>query len=212
MRGVNLDELLSHQSGLPSNISGAKWTGFFKERQSPVLARRRMLKLVLSQPPAETQRKFAYSNLGYVVAPAMLETRAKEPFESLAKKHLFDPLEMDSADFRSMKSARTMKPPFLWGHDEVGKPMDPRLAGAENPTVYPSCGTVQIAIEDDAEYAHWQLKGEPPVCERKLPSTTSASHRSLRRFGSKVCPRVDLPENCLVRCCSTLAATPRRWH
>ena len=80
LRTVTLDQLLSHQSGLPgdiSEISDQAWASFFDEKQSPVLERRRMLKLVLSKAPSQPQGKFAYSNLGYAIASAMLETRAQ---------------------------------------------------------------------------------------------------------------------------------------
>ncbi len=163
--GVTVEQLLSHQSGLPANISdisGQAWGSFFQESQSPTLERRRMLKLVLSPAPTQPQGKFAYSNLGYAVVSAMLETRAQEPFESLMKKHIFDPLEMRSADFRSMQSAQRLQPPLLWGHQaDGGKPVDPRTAGAENPTVYAAAGTVHVSIEDYAKYARWQVAGKP---------------------------------------------------
>ncbi|MCA9160219.1 MAG: serine hydrolase, partial [Planctomycetales bacterium] len=165
LRAVTLDQLLSHQSGLPSNISDISaqaWASFFDEKQSPALERRRMLKLVLSKAPTQPQGKFAYSNLGYAIASAMLETRAGESFESLMKKHLFVPLGMESADFRSMNSAKQLQPPLLWGHEaESGEPVDPRTVGAENPTVYAAAGTVHLTIEDYAKYARWQLAGKP---------------------------------------------------
>ncbi|MEO8271723.1 MAG: serine hydrolase, partial [Aureliella sp.] len=165
LRTVTLDQLLSHQSGLPANISEISeqaWASFFDEKQSPTLERRRMLKLVLSKAPTQTQGKFVYSNLGYAIATAMLETRAGESFESLMKKHVFDPLEMRSADFRSMKSAEQLQPPLLWGHQaDGGEPVDPRTVGAENPTVYAGAGTVHVSIEDYAKYARWQLAGNP---------------------------------------------------
>jgi CubicO group peptidase (beta-lactamase class C family) len=165
LAAVTLDQLLAHQSGLPSNlsdISNQAWASFFDEKQSPVLERRRMLKAVLSKPPSETQGKFVYSNLGYAIASAMLEARAGEPFESLMKKHVFDPLEMWSADFRTLKSAKQLPPPLLWGHQAAsGEPVDPRTAGAENPTVYAAAGTVHVSIEDYAKYAQWHLAGKP---------------------------------------------------
>ena len=164
LRKVTLDELLSHQSGLPgdiSDISGQAWASFFEEKQSPVLERRRMLKLALSKAPSQPQGAFAYSNLGYAIVSAMLETRARDSFESLMKKHVFDPLEMRSADFRSMQSAKQLKPPLLWGHAQSGEPVDPRTAGAENPTVYAAAGTVHLSIEDYAKYARWHLAGKP---------------------------------------------------
>ena len=166
LRSITLDELLSHQSGLPSDLSGRAWLSFFDEKQSPPLERRRMLKLLLPKAPEKPQRKFSYANLGYVVVAAMLETRAGQPYESLMKKHIFDPLEMKSADFRTMKSAEQLRPPLLWGHQANGKPIDPRAAGAENPSVYASCGTVHLSIEDYAKYAQWHLAGNPsPVLQ-----------------------------------------------
>lgn len=162
LRDVTLDELLSHQSGLPSNISGPEWASFFDEQQSPPLERRRMLKLVLSRAPTETRGKFSYANLGYVVVAAMLETRARQSFESLMQKHVFDPLGMGTADFRSMESASKLEPPLLWGHQSAnGTPVDPRSVGAENPTVYAPCGTVHLTIVDYAKYARWHAAGKP---------------------------------------------------
>jgi CubicO group peptidase (beta-lactamase class C family) len=164
LRTVTLDKLLSHQSGLPgdiSDVSAQAWASFFEEKQSPVLERRRMLKLVLSKAPSQPQGAFAYSNLGYAIVSAMLETRARESFESLMKKHVFDPLEMRSAGFRSMESAKAVRPPLLWGHAQSGEPVDPRMAGAENPTVYAAVGTVHLSIEDYAKYARWHLAGKP---------------------------------------------------
>lgn len=169
LRTVTLEELLSHQSGLPGNISdisASAWAGFFEETETPELERRRMIKLVLSTAPSQPQGKFAYSNLGYAIVSAMLETRAGESFESLMKKHVFDPLEMRSADFRSMQAAKQLQSPFLWGHSKSGEPVDPRTAGAENPTVYAAAGTVYLSIEDYAKYARWHLASKPaPVLQ-----------------------------------------------
>ena len=90
-----------------------------------------MLELVLFPAPTQRQGTYAYSNLGYAVVSAMLETRAQESFESLMKKHVFDPMEMRSADFRSMNSARHLQPSLLWGHQaDGGKPVDPRTVSA----------------------------------------------------------------------------------
>ncbi len=172
LRGVTLDQLLSHQSGLPANISdlpGQAWASFFEEKQSPVSERRRMLQLALSQAPSQPQGAFAYSNLGYAIISAMLETRGGEAYESLMKKHIFDPLELRSASFRSMKSAQHIQSPLLWGHKaDSGQPVDPRTVGAENPTVYAAVGTVHLSIEDYAKYARWQVAGQPsPVLQNQ---------------------------------------------
>lgn len=165
LRKVTLDQLLSHQGGVPGNISDLSdeaWAKHFEEKQSPTMERKAMLKLALSKAPSQSQGTFVYSNLGYAIASAMLESRTGESYESLMKKHVFDPLEMRSADFRSMQSAKQLRPPLLWGHQAAnGDPVDPRTAGAENPTVYAAAGTVHLSIEDYAKYARWQLAGKP---------------------------------------------------
>ncbi len=165
LRKVTLDQLLSHQGGVPGNISDLSkeaWAKHFEEKQSPTSERKAMLKLALSKAPSQPLGTFVYSNLGYAIASAMLESRTGESYESLMKKHVFDPLEMQSADFRSLQSAKQLRPPMLWGHQAAdGGPVDPRTMGAENPTVYAAGGTVHLSIEDYAKYARWQLAGTP---------------------------------------------------
>jgi CubicO group peptidase (beta-lactamase class C family) len=170
LRKVTLEQLLSHQSGLPANVSDISedtWNSFFPEEQAPKLERRRLLEQVLSHAPPHEHGKFLYSNLGYVIASAMLETRANDSFESLMKKHVFGPLKMQTAEFRTLENARRMRPPFLWGHRaDGGEPVDPRTAGAENPTVYAAAGTVHVSLSDYAKYARWHLSGKPaPVLQ-----------------------------------------------
>ena len=161
LRDVTLDELLSHQSGLRKDLGGVEWASFFKEKSKPTVERQRMLKLLLKQKPKHPRGKYHYSNLGYVVVAAMLEKSTGEEFETMMRRHVFKPLEMDSADFRTMKSARKLKAPLLWGHRINGDPISPKIASAENPSVYASCGTVNVSIADYARYAQWHLRNEP---------------------------------------------------
>ena len=188
LRKVTLDQLLSHQGGVPGNISDLSseaWAKHFEEKQSPTLERKDMLKLALSKAPSQPVGTFVYSNLGYAIASAMLESRTGESYESLMKKHVFDPLEMRSADFRSMQSAKKLRTPMLWGHQAAsGEPVDPRIASAENPSVYAAAGTVHLSIEDYAKYARWHLAGKPsPVL------------RSQSAFDHLHSPQVDFDKN-----------------
>lgn len=168
LQNVTLSELLSHQSGLPSDLKGKEWTSFFAEKASPRAERRRMLDLILKHEPEHPHGEFHYSNLGYVVAAAMLETKSGDSYEDLMHRHLFQPLKMTTADFRTMAVAKKIKPPLLWGHRPNGTPIDPRTAGAENPSVYAPCGTVHLSIADFARYAQWHLKEVPnPILSEK---------------------------------------------
>lgn len=167
LRDVTLDELLSHQSGLASDlkeIKGSKpdeWLSFFEEKAAPPLERRRMLNLILAAKPDHPRGKYRYSNLGYVVAAAMLENKGGDSFENLMHRHVFEPLNLETADFRTMELAKQLKPPLLWGHIADGTPIDPRVVGAENPSVYAPCGTVNLSIADYARYAQWHLNRAP---------------------------------------------------
>jgi CubicO group peptidase (beta-lactamase class C family) len=161
LRDVTLDELLSHQSGLTSDLNGADWLSFFEEKASPPLERRRMLNLVLRRKPEHPRGEHHYANLGYVVAAAMLEKKGGDSFENMMQRHVFKLLKMDSAYFRTLTVAKKLKEPLLWGHVADGTPIDPRVPGAENPSVYAPCGTVNLTIADYAKYAQWHLKNVP---------------------------------------------------
>lgn len=161
LRTVTLEELLAHQSGLPRDFDGEKWGSFFLEKNKPAKERRRMLKLCLHKKPQHPRGEYHYSNLGYVVAAAMLEETTGDNYESLMKKNIFKPLEMQSAVFRTNKTAKKLKEPLLWGHRENGAPISPKVIGSENPSVYASVGTVHLTIADYAKYAQWHVREIP---------------------------------------------------
>ena len=164
LHDVTLNELLSHQSGLAANLTdlgGNDWGSFFQEKASPTVERRRMLMLIMKKKAKHSRGEYHYSNIGYVVAAAMLEKSTGEEFEAMMHRDIFKPLKMDSADFRTLASAKKLKAPLLWGHQDNGNPISPRKAGAENPSAYASAGTVHLAIADYAKYAQWHLAQKP---------------------------------------------------
>ena len=116
-----------------------------------------MCQLVLTKRPEGTVGKYAYSNLGYVIATAMLEEWGKQPFEKLMKERVFDPLGMSDTEFFSGKKLKATKEPLLWGHTSDGKPIKPGTPSSENPTVYAGCGTIRTTIADWAKYLRWHL-------------------------------------------------------
>jgi len=161
LQKVTLNELLSHQSGLTSNLGGKDWASFFAEKSRPPVERKRILNLVMKLKPEHPHGEYHYSNLGYVVAAAMLEKKCGDSLEGMMRSKVFQPLKMETADFRTMALAKKLRAPLLWGHRDNGTPMNPRLVGAENPSVYAPCGTVSVSIADYARYAQWHLSNEP---------------------------------------------------
>jgi CubicO group peptidase (beta-lactamase class C family) len=158
---VTLEQLLAHTGGLQGDLptKGKEWASFFAEKFKPEQERARMCHLVLTRPPEGTIGKFAYSNLGYVIAAAMLEERAKKPLEQLMKDRIFKPLGMTKTEFFSANKLKREKGQLLWGHKaKSGDPIKPGASGSENPTVYASCGTIRTTINDWAKYIGWHLK------------------------------------------------------
>lgn len=157
---VTLEQLLSHTGGFQCDLpaSSAEWRSFFNERFTPEKERARMCYLVLTKAPKGTVGKHEYSNLGYVMAAAMLEERGKKPFEQLMKDRVFGPLSMTNTEFYSTKKLKNTKSPLLWGHALAnGDPIKPGELGSENPTVYAGCGTIRTTIGDWAKYVGWHM-------------------------------------------------------
>lgn len=157
-KDVTLEQLLAHTGGLQCDLgNGPDWASFFAERYKPQQERARMCKLLLTKTPKGTVGKHVYSNLGYVVAAAMLEERGKKPFEQLMKDRVFKPLGMTNTEFFSAKKLKRAKEPVLWGHRASGDPIKPGTAGSENPTVYAGCATIRTTIHDWAKYIGWHM-------------------------------------------------------
>jgi CubicO group peptidase (beta-lactamase class C family) len=133
-KDVTLEQLLTHTGGLQTDLpNGAEWTSFFTERLKPQQQRARMCYLLLTKPPKGTIGKHVYSNLGYVVAAAMLEERGKKPFEQLMQDRVFKPLDMTNTEFYSAKKLNRAKGPLLWGHAiSSGDPVKPGTLGSES--------------------------------------------------------------------------------
>ncbi|MFO0918040.1 MAG: serine hydrolase domain-containing protein [Planctomycetaceae bacterium] len=172
-KNVTLEQLLAHTGGLQIDLptTGREWSSFFDERFKPEQERARMCHLLLTKPPEGTVGKHQYSNLGYVIAAAMLEERGKKPFEQLMKDLVFKPLDMTKTEFYSAKKLKLAKVPLLWGHAiDSGKPIKPGELGSENPTVYAGCGTIRTTISDWAKYIGWHMnESARPVLKTDEP-------------------------------------------
>lgn len=97
-REVTFRHLCSHRAGLPANIDLAQLAAFPRESADARADRIAYARLGLQQAPAgPKETNFTYSNTGYVIAGAMLETKLNATWESLIQRRLFDPLHMTSA-------------------------------------------------------------------------------------------------------------------
>jgi len=88
---ITARHLLTHLSGLPSNINKGHWT---EERFTDLVER---LRTEYASYP--TDFILNYSNVGYSLLGTIIEENTDYLFEDYIQKHLFDPLEMSDSNF-----------------------------------------------------------------------------------------------------------------
>lgn len=172
LRSVTLDQLLSHTSGIPSdNQAFITLLGQSLAQEDLNLDElRRWLVREWSAQPLQSApgTQFAYSNMGYTMAGAMLERAGGMTWEELVAARVFDPLGLSSAGFGPQASLGRLDAPV--GHlvraDGTLKPM---LAGPDGdvPAIIGPAGTVHLSILDFARWAAWHAgmgrRGPPLV-------------------------------------------------
>ncbi|MFT7679744.1 MAG: CubicO group peptidase (beta-lactamase class C family) [Planctomycetota bacterium] len=102
---ITIETFLKHQAGIAERRRPeiAAHHGLLQSlKGTPQEVRLKVLAQVLSTPPSPSaEGAFDYSNFGYMVAGAMVETLTKTTWEELMAKELFGPLEMTSAGIGS---------------------------------------------------------------------------------------------------------------
>jgi CubicO group peptidase (beta-lactamase class C family) len=154
-RRTTFRHLLSHHAGLQANIDIAQLLKFPRVSDDAREDRKAYARLALAQPPkGAIEITFEYSNSGYVIAGAMLETKLGKPWEDLVQARLFEPLGLASAGFGPPGHRAALDQPM--GHarqSSTGRllafgPGDP----ADNPVVIGPAGRVHINLADLLRY------------------------------------------------------------
>ncbi len=124
----------------------------------------------LSRPPKiPPGTKYWYSNVGYILAGAVLEHLTGRAWEDLMRERLFQPLGISTGGFGPPGAAGKTDQP--WGHSPVvGKPIDPGSPAAEFPLYYGPAGLAHMTITDWAKFIGLHLRGDPanPHCQAAL--------------------------------------------
>ena len=161
----SLPDLLSHQSGLPANLSPAETRRLVNLDSSVREQRLAVVETVVAETPGTG---FLYSNAGYVSAGAALEVQLDDSWENLLREHVLEPLELSSAGFGppgEMASDgganQLIDQPrgHRRGNDGVNRPVEPG-PWADNPPFLGPAGTLHLTISDLARYAQEHLRGE----------------------------------------------------
>ncbi len=173
---VTLRQVLAHRAGLRFEPDGLAQV--FSELVRPLRARLGTLpqqrleiaRQALSRPPGiPPDTKYWYSNVGYVLAGAVLEQLTGRAWEELMRERLFQPLGISTGGFGPPGTAD--KTEQAWGHSPVlGKPLDPRSPAAELPLFYGPAGLAHMTVTDWAKFIALHLRGDPanPHCQAAL--------------------------------------------
>jgi CubicO group peptidase (beta-lactamase class C family) len=179
-RTATFRHLLCHRSGLPGNLPWSRTLFFSREladaREERKLYVRRSLALAPVGPMTTT---FEYSNNGYVVAGAMIETKLGKSWEDLITTHLFRPLGLSTAGFGAPGQKGMTDQPAGHTRGVFSEARQAYPVGGwvtDNPVVIGPAGRVHMSLQDLIRYlsAHrsranylkpetWKMLHTPPL-------------------------------------------------
>lgn len=175
-RGVTLEKLLAHRSGLPDDRHDfAVYSGLWMQQGTPTEVRAWGVPAAFNRDSVDKPgQKMIYTNSGYVAAAHIIESVADKPYEDLMRERIFGPLGMKRAGFG--EPFETYEEPQARGHIRNADTLIPAPKGpmgALPPAMNPA-GGVHCSIEDLTAYARAHLLG---LCDKEGPFTPALIQR-----------------------------------
>jgi len=179
-RSVTLTQLLHHRAGAPADLSAdGLWGRLWKQRGTPVEQRLELVRGVLARPPiSQPGTAYLYSNAGYAIAGAMVETVMQRSWDDLIQTELFEPLGMKSAGIGPPGTPATHDQPRA--HDFLGRAVQPGPA-ADNPAAIAPAGMVHVSLPDWAKFVALHLRGDAANPHRQVALLSADSFDFLHR-------------------------------
>jgi len=159
LAAVQLKQLLSHSSGIPSDTPEMIDIYFNTNAFDYNLSTLRLMALDAwkhNAPVIPEGSPFQYSNFGYMTAGAMIEEVTGKPWEMLIRERIYEPLGLKSAGFGA--TATPGRVDATVGHiTNTDGIVEAHLwgAGADMPQLLGPAGTVHMSILDFARWASW---------------------------------------------------------
>ena len=148
-RSATLRQFLSHSSGMKRDDEYGP-----AEDPAPgslMQKRRAWSEHLLTRAPEFTPGTMNYSNVGYVVAGAMLETRAAMPYETALTTRVFAPLGMIHSGFGAPGAPGAFDEPLgHWSRASGFEPVPPGSIDSDIPASVGPAGKVHTTLEDYA--------------------------------------------------------------
>jgi CubicO group peptidase (beta-lactamase class C family) len=165
LRGVTLEQLLSHTSGIPSDnqalanllakavtkTMGPEGTLENLDEMRSWLVRQWSKQPLVAKPGA----RFAYANMNYILAGAMLERISGKTWDELITERIFIPLGLETAGLGTPASLGRIDAPL--GHVKIDGKTKAFLAGpnADNTPILGPAGIAHMSVLDFATWAGW---------------------------------------------------------
>jgi CubicO group peptidase (beta-lactamase class C family) len=170
-RWVTLLQLLSHHAGLPANLNLAEYSG----SDVKSLRLRAVREELAKKPQSPPGSKYAYSNLGYIIAAAVVERTTGAQWEQAIAEEVFNPLGMKTAGFGGTGTPGQIDQP--WPHTADGRPTTANGPEMDNPPVMGPAGRVHCSIRDWAKFIQDQLRGARGQPALLAPASSQKLHR-----------------------------------
>ena len=167
---VTLLQLLSHHAGLPANLELADYPG----DDTVALRLRALREETAKQPQHPPGSAYEYSNLGYIIAGAVVEKVTGQSWERAVSNEVFAPLQMTSAGFGGTGTPGQIDQP--WPHTADGGPTRENGPTLDNPPVMGSAGRIHCSIQDLAKFVQDQLRGDRGETALLKPATYQTLH------------------------------------
>ena len=155
---ITLEQLLSHTSGVPSD--NADIVKVFMEaltKDGNLDDLRYWIVQEWSKRPLayDSGTKFAYSNMGYIIAGAIIERTAGKTWDELITERIFIPLKLRTAGLGEQSSLGKIDAPL--GHAIIDGKAKAMLAGPNGdiPPIVGPAGIAHMSILDFAYWAGW---------------------------------------------------------
>ena len=187
-RSVTIRDILSHSAGFLSDPSLTLTTQTVKDQRAEVVA------WALQQPPAIARGQYLYSNLGYIIAGAVVDKLTNSSYEDLLMDRVLQPLGITTAGFGPMGTVGLDDQPLQ--HTPQYQPLEP-VATSDNPPIYNSAGRLHMSIGDYGKYIKWVLACEaghptllrPETAQTLTTGVVSMPGEGLYAFGWEIVNR-----------------------
>jgi len=158
---ITMAQLLSHTAGLtPQVFSVPSMNAIFDSAPGTATEKRRLWsEILLGLPPEGPVGAYLYTNGGYIIAGAMLETLTGDTWENMIQMNLFGPLGMVDTGFGAPGTRGQIEQPR--GHRVVSgvfRAVEPG-PGSDNVVALGPAGTVHTTMADYAKFMDLHING-----------------------------------------------------